>query len=439
MVNMLHFSTGDVDSGAAKASYRLHSALRSAGVTSKMIVRHKMSNDDDVQGVLPISRWQSRTRRVKSRIPIFEESLTRLPYWFNYDIEPDVDTTILFSRSPDAVDVICLHDLTGLLNVKGIKRLHDYYHCPIIWLLMDQEPVTGGCHYSWDCSGFTKQCGCCPVLQSTREHDRSRTVWLRKHEYLQHLPITLVAASDWVADRIRESSLFGDHPVAHIPAALDTSIFRPFDQQVARDLLQLPSDKKIIFFGSSLLNEPRKGMSYLVEALKELSVRTSHSNSAVRDEDIFLLVAGTQSRDVAQSLPFERKQVGYLRDDVTLALAYQAADLFVCPSIQDAGPMMIAESMLCGTPVVAFNAGGAPGWITSMETGYIASYKDSSDLAHGLYVLLSRESLIKMRLAAREAAVQRHEPSVVAAQYIALCRSLMHGSEAHSASTLALA
>jgi len=114
----------------------------------------------------------------------------------------------------------------------------------------------------------------------------------------------------------------------------------------------------------------------------------------------------------------------YLRDDVTLALAYQAADVFVCPSTEDAGPMMIPESMLCGTPVVAFNSGGAPDLIQTMKTGYLAKYKDSNDLASGIHALISSPHLAAIRNAARDIAVKNHSPQVVVSQYIELYHSL---------------
>lgn len=424
-MKVLHYSNGDLGDGAAKASYRLHQALRDAGLSSKMVVQHKMSDDDDVQAVWPLPLWQGRVMKVKQRIPLFEESLSSLPYPFNYDTKTDVDSAALFSHDPQDVDVICLHDVGRFLDIQSIKRIYDYYRRPMVWFLMDEKPYTGGCQYAWECTGYTRRCGCCPILPSKREDDRSRTVWLRKSDHLCGLPITFVASTSWLMDRIQRSSLFGKHSIVKLWLPLDLTVFRPFDQHAARDLLHVPHDKKVIFAGSNYVNEARKGMAYLIEALHRLVLLLGDDNQGLaRDEDVFLLLAGHRTKELAESLPFPCAQLGYLRDDITLALAYQAADVFACPSIQDAGPMMINEAMLCGTPVVAFNSGGAPDWITTMQNGYVADYKDSDDLARGMYALLSSDALPAMRMAAHDAALQRHSPSLVAAQSIDLFRSL---------------
>ncbi|MEW6405260.1 MAG: glycosyltransferase, partial [Chloroflexota bacterium] len=261
-------------------------------------------------------------------------------------------------------------------------------------------------------------------LTPRRVEDRSRIVWQRKQKYLHHLPITFVAVTNWLVVRAKQSSLFRDNRIELIPLAIDTTVFRPFDRHVARDLLHLPQDKKIVFFGAPSLEDPRKGIKYLLEALQKLSLLTEGTDSLLNRDEVFLLLAGC--KDIGKgSLPFPSRHVGFLNDDITLALAYQAAEIFVSPSIEDAGPMMIPESMLCGAPVVAFNTGGAPDLIETMKTGYLAAYKDSSDLANGMYALLSSSNLLAMRTAAREAAARRHTPSVVAKQYLDLYRLLV--------------
>lgn len=92
--------------------------------------------------------------------------------------------------------------------------------------------------------------------------------------------------------------------------------------------------------------------------------------------------------------------------------------------------MMIPEAMLCGTPVVAFNTGGAPDLIETMKTGYLAAYKDSTGLAKGIYTLLAANDLPAIRVAAREVAVRKHSQSAVAGRHLELYSSLLNSGQA---------
>lgn len=86
--------------------------------------------------------------------------------------------------------------------------------------------------------------------------------------------------------------------------------------------------------------------------------------------------------------------------------------------------MMIPEALLCGTPVVAFDAGGAPDLVETMKTGYLANQKDSADLANGMRALLSLDCLSAIGQRAREAAALSHTPALVAERYTRLYCSL---------------
>jgi glycosyltransferase involved in cell wall biosynthesis len=60
---------------------------------------------------------------------------------------------------------------------------------------------------------------------------------------------------------------------------------------------------------------------------------------------------------------------------------YSAADMVVVPSREDNQPLVGLEAMACGTPVVAFNAGGIPEYVIPNETGLLAKLGDERDLA----------------------------------------------------------
>ena len=165
----------------------------------------------------------------------------------------------------------------------------------------------------------------------------------------------------------------------------------------------LPENKKIIFFGSAFLDEERKGMPLLLEALK-----------LVNRKDVFLLIAGTAT---IGEVCFDNKRLGYLNEQ-ELIKAYQVADLFVCPSVEDSGPMMINQSIMCGTPVVAFEMGVAVDLVHKGKTGYRAKLGDKNDLAQGINCVLNltEEEHRQMSVNCRELALQNFSNTVAASK-----------------------
>jgi len=420
-MNILMFSSYDLSGGAARAAYRLHEMFRRNGHRSELIVRQKKSGDENVHRAAPPLFKRNWLVDIRRTVPWLRRGrLPRLGTKFNVDQPPFLSKKVLFQFSPDAFDFLCFAWINDFLSIKMIRALYDYYRRPLLWILMDEEPVTGGCHYSQGCDGFKKQCGRCPQLESRREADPSRTLWLRKRSCLTGLPIIFVAPTTWTADRVRESSLYSRHAVRSIPLVVDNEVFRPFDRDRAREILGIPIRKKIIFFGAFSLAEPRKGMSYLSKAFEDLGVILRDQDFGFTAQDVFLLIGGQCQAPFLNSLPFDYKHLGYIRDDKFLARAYQAADVFVSPSVEDAGPMMIPEAMMCGTPVVAFPTGGAPDLIQTMKNGYLAADRDSADMAKGLSAILGSAIAPDLGKNASTAARQRHSSEAVMKLYAQL-------------------
>jgi glycosyltransferase involved in cell wall biosynthesis len=134
--------------------------------------------------------------------------------------------------------------------------------------------------------------------------------------------------------------------------------------------------------------------------------------------DAQLMVYGQDKPADSQSWPCKVNWLGALRDDRLLALAYSAADVMVVPSRQDNLPNTALEAQACGVPVVAFNIGGLPDIVTHRETGWLAQPFDTADMAAGIqWVLADATRWRALSNAARDAAVARYSPHVVARQY----------------------
>ena len=88
-----------------------------------------------------------------------------------------------------------------------------------------------------------------------------------------------------------------------------------------------------------------------------------------------------------------------------MALAYQAADLYVHPARMENAPCQIQESLACGTPVLAFAVGGIPEMIQSGENGFLATELTGKSLKDCLdQVLTDSKRLSRMREQCRKIA-----------------------------------
>ncbi|NVN92175.1 MAG: glycosyltransferase [Desulfuromonadales bacterium] len=344
-----------------------------------MAVSQKRALDDDVFEAgdsRPLSRFATLMSRARSKY------FSNQDYFFQDQSRSTLKSADEFVRSIDfKPDAIIVHWVSNFVSTDDIRALSVTYRAPVVWYLLDMAPITGGCHYAWDCTGYFRKCGRCPALNSNNENDHSHRIWQRKHLALQGIDLTVAAGSGWLERQAERSSLFHDRPIRKILLSVDPEIFCPVPKFASRQRLGLPEDKKIIFFGNQGLRLKRKGMSYLVESLRILA-----DNPEFDKDRVLIAVAGELPWDF--DLPLEFRSLGFLGTDELLALAYQAADVFVCPSVEDSGPMMINESIMCGTPVVSFDMGVAPDLVLTGKTGFRAKLKDSEDLAYGINSIL---------------------------------------------------
>jgi glycosyltransferase involved in cell wall biosynthesis len=413
-LRILHFSTGDTAGGAAQAALRLHSALGEAGHDSRMIVRQKSSCRDDVIEVpAHLGLWRARSRRLARAVGLRREPAQ--PPAFNLDVTPDIDRDLFYAYEPGAIDVVVLHSITRLLTIREIRRLHEHYRAPLVWALADQAALTGGCHYAYDCTGYTARCGRCPQLGSHEENDRSRVV-LDRRRGLTALPIVFVAASPDAEQWVRRSAAFSTHRVERIPASVDDAFFLLADRHGAREALDVPDGAFVVLLGAGNLAHPRKGVvDHGVGALRRLRELAPSAN-------VFVLTLGARGDEL--DLPYPARHLGALAEPAAVAKVYQAADVFLCPTIADAGPMMIPESLLCGTPVVSFPVGYAVDLVREGETGYLAGRGSPDELAAGIQALLHHPDRNRFHRTCRMAAL-RHAAPAVADAHVLLYRSLL--------------
>lgn len=171
-----------------------------------------------------------------------------------------------------------------------------------------------------------------------------------------------------------KSALMSRFPHFIIPNTIDVELFRPMDKIKAREILQLPPDKKIVLFGGlSALSDPRKGFHFLMRALSNITY-----------ENVVIAVFGTRELKETTLGRFKLMNLGHITNDEKLVVAYNSADMVVVPSTQENLSNVIMESLSCGVPVVAFNIGGNPDMIEHTKNGYLATPYDTVELTRGI-------------------------------------------------------
>jgi glycosyltransferase involved in cell wall biosynthesis len=80
-----------------------------------------------------------------------------------------------------------------------------------------------------------------------------------------------------------------------------------------------------------------------------------------------------------------------------LAPLYANAELLVLPSVSEASPLVAAEAMACGTPVLATRIAGLPSLVQDWETGFLVHPDNVGELAVALRFLM-RDSKLRRRM-----------------------------------------
>ncbi|MEP7165233.1 MAG: glycosyltransferase [Ferruginibacter sp.] len=322
---------------------------------------------------------------------------------------------------PDAIIVLFAN---SFINARNIYEIHKMTGKPVYWMMYDTSPLTGGCHYSWDCVGYQHSCGNCPGLFSSDPSDRTHQNLLYKKEHMDKTDISIVLASEWQYLQATKSAIFKDRPIHKILIAINPDIFKPVPKEIGRKKFYIGTEKKVIFFGAKNLKDERKGFKYLLEALKIL--HDMLGNEPALKNNVFLLLAGEDVDAIKNQLPFEYTNLGMLDNSHGVASAYQAADVFLCASIEDAGPSMVNQSIMCGTPVVSFAQGVSLDIVISGKTGHLASLKDSADMAKGLFDILKmpEAEYIQMKKNCRELALELYHPEVSTNNWLKIMKAI---------------
>lgn len=406
-MNVLHINQSDIYGGAAIAGYRLHQGLLDQRINSRLLVGTVKTSSEHV-AVVPATkqRIQNHLYRLNGRL-----GLNYVNILSSFDIPKHS-----FYKEADILNFHNLH--TAYFNYLAIPVLTESK--PAIFTLHDMWSFTGHCAYSYDCEKWQIGCGKCPYPNEYPPiaKDNTRWEWKLKNWVYSRSNLTIVTLSNWLTERVKQSML-NRFPIYHIPNGIDTEAYQPIDAEQCRSILGIPQGKKVLMFGAASQKDIRKGGDLLLKALQCLPKYLKH--------EIVLLTIGNGGETISETVGMPNLNLGYVSSDRLKSIAYSAADLFIFPTRADNLPLVLQESMACGTPMVSFKVGGVPDLVRPGITGYLATSGDTQDFCNGIVQLLEDNDLREdMSKNCRAIALKEYSLELQTQRYIKLYDQILN-------------
>lgn len=405
-MNVLHINQSDIVGGAAIAAYRLHQELLDQGIQSKILADQVKSDDSSVSQITRRRYLEGLSGRLGYHLGL---NYTTLAGSFQIPNHPFYDQS----------DVLNLHNLHGdYFNYLSISKLTRSK--PAVLTLHDMWAFTGHCAYSLECDRWKEGCGNCPHLDAcpSTGRDNTRIEWYLKRWSYSRSNLAIISPSKWLANLASES-LLKEFPIYHIPNGIDTNTYRPLDPEMCRSALGIPNNKKVILFVAHSLKDVRKGSDLLVSALQKLP--------DVIKSEIILIAIGEEGNTLASLSGIQTMSLGYIGGDRLRIIAYAAADISICPTRADNLPLVLQESMACGTPLISFDVGGVPELVRPGLTGLLAKAEDSADLSKKIIqLLIDKQMQQQMANNCRETALKEYSVELQAKRYTDVYQKMLY-------------
>ena len=383
--------------GAGIAALRLHKALLAYGVDSSMLCLHKTTNEEKVYAFhksiltkviehLPIPYRQNKYKK-------FYNDLSKCYECFSF---PEAVFDISNHPLIQNADIVNLHWIGNMLNYplffSKVKK-------PIVWTLHDRNPFLGIAHLFGDRDKNIQY-----------KKLESQVHRLKENAIHKHHNLTVVNLCGWMKEYSSISSTFKNYNHVIIPNSIDTSIFRVYDRNAIRTLLDIPLDKPVFMFACQNVNNAWKGFDILINAIKHVQ------------KDCYYLVIGSK-----KSLTLNQdniKFLGTIKDEKLMALIYSACNAFLLPTREDNLPNTMVEALCCGVPVISFTNGGMKNTITSMFNGILVDTMDEAHFAAAINTFIENMGTFDQDAISKDA-ISKFNPRIQAQNYVDLFSKIL--------------
>ena len=158
-MNILLFYAESPYYGAGNIALDLFTELNKKNNTVKLVVNKY--DRKYPSGIISMETYFSYCKKkiinkIKTSLKL-NKKITTDPRYYLFDLYEEKEyykTNKILKKAGIKPDVIIVLFAKGFINSKNFYELYKKTNAPIYWLMYDMAPLTGGCHYAWECKGY---------------------------------------------------------------------------------------------------------------------------------------------------------------------------------------------------------------------------------------------------------------------------------------------
>lgn len=234
--------------------------------------------------------------------------------------------------------------------------------------------------------------------------------------------LIVTVPSSWMLARARSSILLKNKDLRLLPNPIPTDVFFPAsinEKNVMRESFDL-SDNDILFCLGAVNGKfnPLKGYDLAEKALSILNRKLSQE--VVGKVCLVFFGHGAFERSYFQGV--RMINVGKVSGASGMRNIYAMCDWTLVPSKVEAFGQVAAESLACGTPVIAFNTSGLKDVVKDRVCGFLAEPFDCEDYANCIThaIMMDSDSYLEMARAGRNHVEENFSTLVVKESYLSV-------------------
>ena len=313
----------------------------------------------------------------------YKASLDPYTYVYNHNTDNFTETLIKNPLFLNA-DIIHLHlihntkfDIKYLPIITRLK--------PVVITLHDAYFLGAHCVHHFNCKKWKNHCYDCEYLDKpfAIESDDTAFQFEIRKKVIQNSNLSVIVASKWMENKVKESPIWKEKKIYRIPFGINQELFKPRNIKEAKNELGISEDSiTLMFRGFGYIY---KGMDVIKKALKNIYY----------DKKITLISVDT-TEGILDDLKKDYNVIEYkwITDDNFLVKLYQASDLILMPSKQEAFGMMAIEAMSCGKMVLALEGTALKDVINAPECGIVCK---EDEYTEQLQYLINNINEVKKR------------------------------------------